>query len=72
MDNNYIGIDKARRIAVSHAGFQESQVHFTKQKMDMEYGRYVYEIEFRKNHVEYEYEIDAKTGRILKWDKDFD
>ena len=32
----------------------------------------IYEIEFFKNNVEYEYDIDAATGTVLDYDTDYD
>ena len=43
-----------------------------KVELDYEHGRKIYEIEFYNNGYEYEYDVDAETGRILKFDKDFD
>ena len=40
--------------------------------MDADDGYYKYEIEFRYNGVEYEYEIHAVSGEILFWDKEID
>lgn len=68
----YIGIARAREIALNHAGFTASQVMVTKAAMDWEDGRMVYEIEFRRNGAEYEYEIDAQSGAILEHEIDRD
>lgn len=68
----YIGIAQAKAIALNHAGFTASQVMVTKASMDRENGRMVYEIEFRRNGVEYEYEIDAQSGAILAYEIDRD
>lgn len=68
----YIGMDRAKAIALGHAGLSASQVRFTHTRMDREDGRMVYEIEFYEGRVEYEYEIDAATGRILDYERDAD
>ena len=65
-----IGIDRAKEIAAAHKGFRVEQVRFTKAKADREDGRAVYEIEYRSGRWEYEFEIDAHTGKILDFDID--
>ena len=40
----------------------------TKLKLDTEDGIKVYDVEFYKGNVEYSYEIDAKTGKIVEKD----
>ena len=59
---------QAKEIALNHAGKTADQVQFIKIKQDWEHGRAVYEIEFIANGNEYEYEIDANTGAIVKWE----
>ena len=61
-----VDMEQAKSIAVSHAGFSVSDVAFTKEKLDSEDGITVYEIEFLKDGMEYEYEIDASSGTILE------
>lgn len=68
----YIGVARAREIALEHAGLTASQVMVTRAAMDRDDGRMVYEIEFRRNGVEYEYEIDAQSGAILEYEADRD
>ena len=41
-------------------------------ELDRENGKTVYEIEFRVGKVEYEYEIDAYSGAVLKAESDVD
>ena len=69
---SYIGVDKAKSIALKHAGKSASSVSFTKAKLDKEDGKVVYEIEFRSGRTEYEYDIDAYSGKILEYDIDRD
>lgn len=67
-----IGVKKAKSIALKHAGLKASQVKFKKAKLDYDDGRAVYEVEFYKGNKEYDYEIDAKTGKILSYDHDIE
>lgn len=65
-----ITLEEAKNIALKHSGL--SNVYFTKAKLDYENGKKIYEIEFVLNGKEYEYEIDANNGSILKFDVDYD
>ena len=69
--SNYIGVDKAKSIALKDAGLSASSVTFTKAKLDREDGVRVYEIEFYTSTKEYEYEINAKTGKIRDKDVEY-
>lgn len=61
-----ITLDEAKKIALDHAGLKESDVRFAKAELDYDDGRAEYEIEFYLGQTEYEYEIDASSGMILK------
>lgn len=67
-----IGEAKAKEIAFSHAGILPQMAKKLKCELDTENGRLVYEIEFEAGLHEYEYEIDAKTGAIIKSKKELD
>ena len=67
-----IGVDRAKSIALGHAGVSASSVSFSKAKLDDDDGRGVYEIEFYVGNTEYDYEIDAHSGGIIEYDKDRD
>ncbi len=65
---SYIGADQAKASALSHAGYAESEVVFSKAKLEKDDGRDVYEVEFYVGSMEYEYKIDAYTGSLLEYD----
>ena len=68
----FIGVDRAKSIALGHAGVSASSVSFSKAKLDDDDDRGVYEIEFYVGNTEYDYEIDAYSGGIIEYDKDRD
>ena len=68
--NGTITQDAAKQIALAKVGMKEEDVKFTKQHLDKDDGRTVYEIEFVVNGMEYEFDIDAATGAILEFDAD--
>ena len=61
---------KAKEIALNHAGLKESEVSFVKVKLDWDDGRQEYEVDFYKDNMDYDYEIDAVSGAILSADKE--
>lgn len=70
-DGSYIGVERAKSIALAHAGLTSGQVTFVKAKLEFDDGRWEYEVEFYTgSYQEYDYEIDAYTGAILKFDHD--
>lgn len=62
----YIGLEAAKQAALNHAGVSASQATFLEAEYDYDDGRMVYEVEFHVNGTEYEYEIDAQTGDVVK------
>jgi uncharacterized membrane protein YkoI len=69
-DKAYIGLDKAKEIALNHAGVTASAAINMKAELDYENGKMVYEIEFDSNQYEYDYDIDAVTGTVIKHEKE--
>ncbi|MDR1292469.1 MAG: PepSY domain-containing protein [Clostridiales Family XIII bacterium] len=67
-----IGLKKAKSIALKKAGLKAGRVRFTTAHREYDDGRYIYEIEFYRGAWEYSFEIAARTGRILEWDKDYE
>ena len=67
-----IGQEKAKEAALKHAGVSESQVSGLRVQQDWDDGRLEYEVEFYAGNQEYDYEIDASSGKILSFDYDID
>ncbi len=67
--SGYIGLAKAKEIALKHAGVS-GNVTILKETLDGDDYPPVYEIEFYKDGTEYEYEIHAQTGAVLKSDRE--
>ena len=70
--SSLISKEKAKSIALSHAGLSASAVTKLKVELDSEDGVKVYEVEFEKGNTEYSYEINASSGRIISFDKEID
>jgi uncharacterized membrane protein YkoI len=68
----FIGIKKAKSIALKKAGLTAGQVTFTSAHREFDDGRYIYDIEFYHGRWEYSFEIAARSGKILEWDKDYE
>ena len=65
-DSAYIGVEAAKSAAFAHAGLDAAQVTMGEVDFDYEDGRMVYELEFYADGAEYEYDIDASTGAVVK------
>ncbi len=63
---------QAKQIALEKAKLSESEITGYRSKLERDDGRLEYEIEFRANGLEYEFTIDAETGKILDFDIDND
>ena len=70
-----VALESAKTTALNHAKEHadiDGDVRFTKAKLDRDDGMELYEIEFRSGWMEFEYEIDANSGEIVKWDMEYD
>ena len=69
--------DEAKQIALDKAGVTAAEATFTKARLDYDDGREEYEFEFYANGKEFDIDVDANTGRVVKFDversyRDFD
>ncbi len=70
-DSSILTAEEAKANALSHAGLSASQVTFAKAELDWDDGRRIYEIEFYgSDRTEYDYEIDAASGAVVKYAKE--
>lgn len=67
---SYIGEDAAKAAALQRAGLTEDQVRWEKCELDEDDGRFSYELEFSSGQHEYECEVEAFTGEIVKFEQD--
>ena len=65
-----ISVQEAKEIAARRAGVSVNQV--VRIKLDYENGRRVYEGKIYNNGYEYEFDIDVRTGQIIKWKVEID
>ena len=66
-----IDLEKAKEIALRHAGKQAADVTFAKSGLEYDDGVAVYEVEFyTADFSEYDYEISAYSGEIVSYDFD--
>jgi len=64
--------EEAKQIALSHAKLTVEKVRKVKVEADKDEGKILFEVDFKHKGFEYEYEIDAKTGKILFFEKEWD
>ena len=64
--------EEAIAAALTHAGLEENQVTRLEAELDKEHGNNEYEIEFSHGNWEYEYEINAETGAVITWEREYD
>lgn len=61
-----LGIDKAKENVLTHADVSAEKVTFTKAELDEEDGLFIYEINFKSNDFNFEYKLDATSGKVIK------
>lgn len=64
-----ISYEKAKEIALNHAGVKETDVHDYEIELEKDDGVLKYEISFEVDNKDYEYKINAKDGKIISFEK---
>ncbi len=67
-----VGADAAKAAAFKHAGVSSGSASKVECSLEWENGKQIYEVEFVCAGYEYSYEIDAASGKVLHYEKDFD
>ena len=68
----FIGSEKAKEIALNHAGVSADRIYDLDIELDRDYGAISYEVSFKSDGFEYDYDIDAYSGDIIKSAKETD
>ncbi len=64
-----LSVEDAKKAAFTNAGLAESDVVLKKAALDYDDGMTKYDVDFYCTDTEYEYDIDATTGTVLKCEK---
>lgn len=70
-EKEIISKEKAKEIAVAHAKVDSDKIKFVKIELDRDDLIAHYEVEFVEGKFEYDYEINAESGKIIAYDKEF-
>ena len=68
--SNYIGADKAKSIALNHAGVSSGNVRSLDVELEKKSSGAYYEVDFESGNTEYSYKIDASSGKVLNVEKE--
>lgn len=67
-----ISAEDAKAIALAHAGVSAQEAQRMEMGFDNEYGRAVYEFEWRVGWMEYSCDVDANTGEVVGYSSEYD
>lgn len=70
-EKGYIGEEKAKAVALERAGVTASELLFCKAELDTHKGAMVYDVEFTTGSYEFDCDVNAKTGEIVKFEKEY-
>ena len=70
--SKYVSADAAKKAALDHAGLTEAQVTELETELDTDSLTAHYDVEFKCGGFEYEYKINAKSGKVISFEKERD
>lgn len=70
--SRFIGEEKAKEIALKKANVTTESVIFDRVELERDDGVWKYEVDFKKDTTEYDAEINATDGSVLKWEVEKD
>ena len=59
---------KVKAIILKYLGISENNIYDMDIKLEVEDGTLVYEVEFKSDHIEYSFKINAATGVVLEYE----
>ena len=66
--SKFIGEEEAKKKALERAGLSADEVKFERVELDYDDGVWQYEVDFQKDSTEYDVDIKADDGKILKYE----
>lgn len=63
---------KVKAIILKYLGISENNIYDMNIKLEVEDGTLVYEVEFKSDHIEYSFKINAATGVVLEYEMERD
>ena len=63
---------KVKAIILKYLGISENNIYDMNIKLELEDGTLVYEVEFKSDHIEYSFKINAATGVVLEYEAERD
>ena len=63
---------KVKAIILKYLGISENNIYDMNIKLEVEDGTLVYEVEFKSDHIEYSFKINAATGVVLEYEVERD
>ena len=70
-EKGYIGEEQAKTRALERAGVTASELLFCKVELDTHQGAMVYDVEFTTDNYEFDCDVNAATGEIVKFEKEY-